>query len=122
MAPGEQPVISRVTLGDGRQWTTGVLNEEEPPQYKEEGQRRLVELHRPDEDECGSSSEEEGRSDDQRRRYPSYPKYVTPWEQVNLSDTKFKLSAKTTRTTKIFGVPVMKRTVEATDEQDWQGH
>jgi hypothetical protein len=125
MAPGEQPVVSQVKYGDGKPWIQE-LNEEKPPRYNEEEQRQLVESRvvvrdeLPDEYSYGSSDEEEGE-EYRRRRYLSYPKYIAPPGRVYLSDTVFKLSAMTTRTTKIFGIPVVKRTVEATDSQDWTG-
>jgi hypothetical protein len=125
MASGEQPVVSRVDCGDGKPWIQELI-EEEPPRYKKEERRRLGESRAlvrdelPDEYSYGSSDEEEGQ-EYRRQRYPSYPEYIAPLGQVHLSDTVFKLSATTTRTTKIFGIPVVKKTVEATDSQDWTG-
>jgi hypothetical protein len=77
-----------------------------------------------DEHEDASSDEEEGVWVE-RMRYPSYPVYPVyglPSGGGQLSDTVFRLEAKTTRTTKVFGIPVVKRIVEASDSQDWRGH
>ena len=103
------------------------VSDEEPPGYKEEEKPRAEESGRvqrdelADEDSDESSDEEEGLRV-QRMRYPLYPEYVAPRAQVHLSDTVFKLSGRTTRTTKVLGIPVVKRILEVTDSQDWKGH
>jgi hypothetical protein len=130
MATGEeQPVVSRVTCGSGRPWMEAV-SDEEPPGYKEEEKPRAERLgvvrrdELADEDSDGSSDEEEGLQVQRMRYpvYPVYPEYVAPRPQVQVSDTVFRLSGRTTRTTKVLGIPVVKRIVEVTDSQDWKGH
>jgi hypothetical protein len=121
LAPGEQPVVSHVNHGNGKPLVQH-LSDDGPPRYSEEALRRLGKTRwtwpsEVEDDGNCASDEEEGVE------YPvrGYSSYVAPLEQVHLSDTAFRLTATTTRTTKVFGVPVFTRTVQATDAQDWTG-
>jgi len=105
LADGEQPVVSRLEPAG-----YASRKDVEPPRY-EMNARREETCEDPDE-----SSDEGGFR--YPRIYPG-PEYVAARSQVQLSDTVLKLSAKTVRTTTVLGIPLLKRTVEASDSQDW---